>query len=112
MAILSGFSCTDAMRAMGKAVSRACARSPHAHQATTKCLCDMSHQLPRSRCHVPRTVNNWVVRHGYWDGMLYSSLILAPYLAVGGICGAWIWDIKTPDQLVQACEDPRCDCVA
>ena len=87
VAILSGFSRAPAMRAMHRAVSKAYAGSPHAHQATTRRLYHLSHKQPLRRCQVARLIERWLEKHAYWDGSLHSAWILPPDLTVGGIRG-------------------------
>ena len=67
VALLSGYQRTDAMRAMHRAMARAYAGSPHAHQAITKVLDHVSYRLPQKRCQVARQVQRWLRKHAYWS---------------------------------------------
>ena len=75
---------SHAMRAMHKAVARACAGSPHAHQATAKCLHHLSYCVAvRSQAEIKKGL----ARHACWVQSQYSLWVRPPHLTVGGICG-------------------------
>ena len=108
VALASGFRRAEAMRAMHRAVARAHAGCPHALQATTKFLRDLSHRMPLKRCQVAGIVGKWLKQHAYQSDGLYSSWILPPKLAVGGVCGSWNTDFHAVGALVQHCTSQGC----
>ena len=63
VALLSGYRRSDVTRAMHRAIARAYAGSPHAHQATTKLVHHVSYHLPKRRCQVAGMVQKWLIKN-------------------------------------------------
>ena len=116
--LLSGYRTMVAMRAIHKGIHRAYEMSPHAMQATVKCVHSIVHHMPAKRCIVLGKVKAWLQKHAVWKGMAYTSWVLPPNLTVDGINGAWNRDIACIDYVKQAsCADAtflqtaQCVCV-
>ena len=109
--LLSGYKKQVAMRVIHKGIHRVYETSPHAVQATVKCVHSIVHRMPAKRCIVLSKVHMWLNKHAIWEGKCCTSWVLPPDLAIKGINGAWNDDIACIERLQQvSCCNPTCPC--
>ena len=109
--LLSAYRKLVAMRAIHKRIRRAYETSPHAVQATVKCVHSIVHHMPAKRCVILHKVKAWLEKHAVWEGNQYTSWVLPPDLTIDGINGAWINDIPCLELLKRAtCDREECLC--
>ena len=109
--LLSGYKKPVAMRAIHKGIHRVYETSPHAVQATVKCVHSVVHHIPAKRCVVLCKVHMWLHKHAAWEGKRYTSWVLPPDLSIDGINGAWTDDMACIQPLREASgSDLTCPC--
>ena len=75
VALLSGYTCEDTMRAMHKGLHRAYSDSAHTVHGTVKAVYGMSYSMPAKKCIVLAKVQNWLKEKAMWRGGEYSSWV-------------------------------------
>ena len=56
-----------AMPVIHKGIHRAYKTSPHAVQATVKCIHSIVHHMPAKRCIILDKVKTWLEKHVVWE---------------------------------------------
>ena len=75
VALLSGYSREDTMRAMHKGMHRAFGDSPHNVQSTIKAVYHMSYHMPARKCEILDTLQVWLRDRAVRRGSEYTSWV-------------------------------------
>ena len=101
VALLSGYTRGEAMRAMHKGLHRAYATSPHDINSTIKAVYSISYSLPGNRAQGATHKKLAAMQcNAFWEKGKYSSWRLAAPVGLEGVTGVWENHIGYLDTLV------------
>ena len=110
VALLSGYTREDTMRAMHKGLHRAYSDSAHTVQGTVKAVYSMSYSMRAKKCIVLGQVQNWLKEKAAWRGTEYSSWVGPQNATLHSYSRAWNSDFTALEVMRGAC-CAQADCV-
>jgi hypothetical protein len=112
VALLSGYSREDTMRAMHKGLHRAYSDSAHTVQGTVKAVYCMSYSMPAKKCIILAKVQSWLKEKAAWRGGEYISCVGPQNAVLHSYSPVWNDDFAVLEVLRGAyCTQADCVCV-